>query len=660
MTYRFATSGRSQMRLGANYWQRILDRRVQRRRVLASAGGVGLSAMFIVACGGDSDTGGPSSASGSSGSGGAETSGFLHKATDTTQSAQRGGTWRGYLASDPLNFDLLNFDPFTQPFANVVGSKLVKAKPGHLEDAPLDVIPDIAQSWEYSPDKLTLTFKLNPAAKWSPLSSSFHQGAPSSIANRPFDADDVLFSWQRFLTTPTASGRDELANGVQPTAPVEGLSAPDQRTVVMHMVRPNAAVLPQLGNGSVSYFYLFPKEGVDGSVDFFKYQFGGGPFYIDSFEPSVKMVLKRNPNYEALDPEFKRPYVDQVDLPVIPDISQVVAQFRAGNLLYPSAGGLPTNPAVMTLEEVLQTKEDLPETQVVGYQGSDNTLMWFGMAPDGPWKDVRVRQAMSYAWDRDGHIDALFGVQELEDAGIPPSVRWNAAMNCSERGINASFAGWWLDPRSPDFGEESKYFTLGDRKADLTEAKRLLSAAGFPDGIDFETHYVNLSAFQGRSRDLMEGIIAEAGFRSKLQKEIKYPEVFNYINGGGNFKELWNGTDFGGPDPASYYRVWFHNTGSLFGGYSPDDKGVNPQGDQFLNNQVEKLFAEFDVDRRIDLSNELIRYVAKMNYKARHPGGATQLAITWPAVQNLDVWRGYGLSGAFAYEWLDTTKEPFV
>jgi peptide/nickel transport system substrate-binding protein len=206
----------------ASYWSRYLGRRVSRRRMVAGSGGITAAAALLAACGGDDDSAG-SAGTGATTSGttsGSGPAGILHQAVDTSNAATRGGTWPGYISRDPLNFDLLNFDPFTQPFANVVGSKLVRAKPGHMEDAALEILPDIAESWEFSPDKLTLTFKLNPAAKWSPLSSSFHSGAPQSIANRPFDADDVLFSWERFLATDTATGRDELANAIQPSAPV--------------------------------------------------------------------------------------------------------------------------------------------------------------------------------------------------------------------------------------------------------------------------------------------------------------------------------------------------------------------------------------------------------------------------------------------------------
>jgi ABC-type transport system substrate-binding protein len=64
---------------------------------------------------------------------------------------------------------------------------------------------------------------------------------------------------------------------------------------VFKLNQPYAPLLTQLANGSVSYFYIIPKEG-KAQTDpnsFSKYQFGGGPFMVDSVEPSVKLVLQK-------------------------------------------------------------------------------------------------------------------------------------------------------------------------------------------------------------------------------------------------------------------------------------------------------------------------------------------------------------------------------
>ncbi len=110
---------------------------------------------------------------------------------------------------------------------------------------------------------------------------------------------------------------------------------------------------------------------------------------------------------------------------------------------------------------------------------------WFGMGAEGPWKDARMRQAVQYSWDRDLFIDVFFATDKLEAVGIPDNRRWNTAIPCGGPGSYMFFPGMWLDPQSSDFGENAKYFTLGSRERQhLAEAKKLISAAGFPNGID--------------------------------------------------------------------------------------------------------------------------------------------------------------------------------
>lgn len=641
----------------ANYWSQVLSTRVDRRRAIVATGGVALSAAFLAACGGNKDNGSKSATAKKS-----LPDSLYQRGDDTSKTAKRGGTWKGFLVRDPQNFDLYNFDPFSQPFANAVGSKLVKSKPGYQDNPPLAVDPDVAQSWELSPDKMQITFKLNPAAKWSPLNTPYYQGAPgvSTIANRVIDSEDVLFSWDRWAKTASASGADELVNSRQPSAPVTSITAPDKSTVVMKLNKPFAPLLISLGNGSVSYLYILPKEGKDGSIDFFKYQYGGGPFMINSYEPSVRMTLKRNPNYELRDTEFKRPYVDMVELPIVPDISQQLAQFRTGAVFMPMAGGVPLAVSTRSLEDVLGLKKEAPELQMLAFGGVDTVQMWFGMRSDGPWKNVRVRQAMSYAWDRDSYVQAIYSADKLEAAGIPANIQWNAAYPAGELGIGA-FKGWYLDPKdAKTFGENAKYFGSGDRAKDLKEAKDLLAAAGFKDGVSFKhVQYPISPATQQKPMDVIEGMIAEAGFKVTSQEKVTIPAIFtDYINNGGEFKDLLNTLDFGGPDPGAYYRTHLHKAGSLFGGFNPGNAGTSKDGDPFLNDTIEKLLTEFDEKKRIALSNDIIRYHAKMNYKPRYPGSSTQLTLSWPVIANLDTWRGYGLSGAFAYEWIDDSKAP--
>src|SRR5688572_5087190 len=87
----------------SNYWNKTLEARVGRRRLLATSGAGALGAAFLAACGGDDDSNGSGGGSGDSGS-----SGLVTNVEDTSSKAKNGGTWVNPLTSE--NF--LNMDPY--------------------------------------------------------------------------------------------------------------------------------------------------------------------------------------------------------------------------------------------------------------------------------------------------------------------------------------------------------------------------------------------------------------------------------------------------------------------------------------------------------------------------------------------------------------------
>ena len=90
---------------------------------------------------------------------------------------------------------------------------------------------------------------------------------------------------------------------------------------------------------------------------------------------------------------------------------------------------------------------------------------------------VRIRGTISQ--HRELFLDTFYNVSQFASQGLPVVGRWDTS-------VTSTFEGWWLDPRGKDFGENAKYFTLGDRKKDIAEARSLLSAAGYKDGLSFE------------------------------------------------------------------------------------------------------------------------------------------------------------------------------
>src|SRR5437868_1906444 len=138
-----------------NYWSQVLDKRIGRRRALAATGATALGAAFLAACGGGSN-------SGDSGGGGSskDVSSLVVKPSDSFKEAKRGGIIKDRNTADPPTYDAHQaIAPLNFPARHVYSTLLVE-KPGYLGPEKFELGGDIAESWEQSPDGLTVNLKL--------------------------------------------------------------------------------------------------------------------------------------------------------------------------------------------------------------------------------------------------------------------------------------------------------------------------------------------------------------------------------------------------------------------------------------------------------------------------------------------------------------------
>ena len=143
-----------------NYWSKLLHQRVGRRRALAASGAFGFGAALLAACGGDGDGGGDKANS------------LITPAEDTFKEAKRGGAF-----IEVATFDSQTLDPATAQAAlnlqaRYVYGTLVKEKAGYFAPATGTLTGDLVESWEYSPDLLTITMKLRPGVKFTTVRRS--------------------------------------------------------------------------------------------------------------------------------------------------------------------------------------------------------------------------------------------------------------------------------------------------------------------------------------------------------------------------------------------------------------------------------------------------------------------------------------------------------
>ena len=636
-----------------------------RRRALIGAGGLTASAAFLAACGGDDDdpattgatgtttangttsasgatgsTGGATGATGGSGATGATgaASGLLNEVVDTTSSAVRGGTLKDTRGSDAPSLDVHQNYTALVPLYETVMGRLVGFEPGHLAPSSNTPTGDLAESWEISADHLTVSFKLRPGVTW-------HDIAP--VSGRALDVEDVLFGWKRFTTI--GNQRTAYANELNPDAPILSFEAPDSSTIVIKLKEPNFSILSMMG--ARENVNIVPKEGEDEAVlDLRTNMIGTGPYYLDEYRTSIGWTLKRFENFW----DEERPFFDQIDYPIIGEYAAGLAQLQAGNIHMIQGG---SGAGSVRQPDVLRLKEDVPDINL--YHGE--------LAPSGyrrifGWQtpallDERVRQAFSMAYDRNLWIDVVYDTSTLEAAGLPIEVRWNTALTTIDADASG---GWWLDPNGSGFGPTAKFY-----EHNVAEAKALLSAAGFPDGLDLVDSLVAGTEYGANFHEWLEitqGMEREIGIRHTNNPQ-EYGAEFGpkYRDSRGQFDGV--STKLGPPPPSSdpVGRLafdYYSKGGAGFYGFDAGGTG-DGSGDPEVDAQIAKAYAEFDDDARKTIVLDLQRYLAEKAYAVRWPGGKTNFDLVWPAVANYRVWNG-GAADSWrirnAYWWLDSSK----
>ena len=609
--------------MASSYWQSILDKRLSRRRAIVATGATAGAAALLAACGGSE--GGGSTAK--------DKSGLLSTPADTSKQAKRGGTSKWYFTSENATLDIhVAGAPLNTPRV-MVYSDLFMQRPGYLSDRTFaDYDPDLAESWEFSPDRLQITFKLRQGVKWQ-------DKAP--VNGRDLEPADYMTSWQRFEKQGRI--RTSIANSANPNAPVLGWSMPDAQTLVMRVKEPTVDLFASFSAFHAGLPSIIPKE-TDSGFDIRRDMIGTGPWMLDSYTPSVGMRFRRHPQYYFKD----RPFMDAIEAPFVSEYAQRLAQFRAGGI-YTLTG------TAIRQEDVLALKNDLPDVRMYGYKpgsfapGQIVTFGWQPTEANKPFKDERVRQALSMSYDRDLYIDTFGNVPAFRNAGLPVETYWNSSI-----GVGAG--PWLLDPRSKDFGPNAKYFQYN-----VAEAKKLLAAAGYANGIEVLSNYISgpeLGSDWQKTIQVTEAMAAEVGFRPKANL-IDYQKEYGPVirDGKGRF-DGWGYTSSGpsGDDAVTYYSWRFHKTGQVFLGHDAAGRG-DGAGDPQVDGPIEAARREFDTNKRMAIIHDLQRYLAKAQYCVPIPGFADSYALAWPAVGNFFVWDGDKRGDNYSW-WIDDTQAP--
>lgn len=292
-----------------------------------------------------------------------------------------------------------------------------------------EIIPNLARSWEISSDGLHYTFHLREGLAWSD--------------GHPFTSEDVVFTWQSFyikeldpatgqpvldektgrprLRFPSRPAFFQLIEGEEVSVEALGpytvrftlpqIYAPfllfggGQDILPRHILKPYADKGTLLDAWSINTAIKNPGELV-----------GMGPFLLESYVPGERIVFRRNPNYRKRDSAGRRlPYIERI-------VSRIVGDANASNVAF--ARGLTDGEGIQAdnVTWISRAAENFDFTIHDLGPSSASSFVWFnlheGKNADGqpfvaPHKqrwftDVRFRQALSHAVNRQGIVDGVF------------------------------------------------------------------------------------------------------------------------------------------------------------------------------------------------------------------------------------------------------------
>jgi peptide/nickel transport system substrate-binding protein len=286
------------------------------------------------------------------------------------------------------------------------------------------IAPALAQSWDISKDGLLYTFHLRGGV-------TFHDGTP-------FNADAVLFSFNRQydVKNPYHFGVDkfEYWKNFSMDQIIKSINAVNDTTVQFRLFTPNATFLYILSMQFTAI--VSPTSMKQWGDQFYKHPVGTGAFRFVSWDADGMLTLEANPNYWD-----GRPYLDKILFKAEHEAEQRVAKLLSGEF------HMIESPSKDRISEL----ESNPNIKLFKQPGVNISYLAMNMNKK-PFDDIRVRQAIVYAINREKLVKEVFGeFGRPAKNPIPPMLL----------GYNDEIR---LTPYDPE------------------KSKQLLAEAGFPNG----------------------------------------------------------------------------------------------------------------------------------------------------------------------------------
>jgi len=506
------------------------------------------------------------------------------------QQPKRGGVLK-HIGLEPPSFDIHATVSYqTQLVSSFVHRTLFKFVNGpQYNPSDFTLVPDLALKVEVSRDGRQYTITLRQGVRWEPR---------PPVNGRELVAADVKYSLER---AAKKSGYASLLGQL------EAVETPDKYTVRVHL---GDAFAPFLHNLAEPWNGILPPEVEEKMGDFKAAEslIGCGPFVLERYEPGVKAVFARNPNYY----QKGLPHLDKVEWLFVKDRSSQLSLFRAGQV------DIPFYDSRIPRSDVASFKKSNPAYPIVYWDWLANRTL--AMRTDKPpFSDVRVRRALSMAVDRKKWVAQYLEGQGYEDHGPVP----------------APMREWKLSAK--DLGEGAKYLEYNP-----AAAKKLLAEAGFPNGFKAKcTHWPGYGPEYVEDLELLAFNLKQIGVELQIVNE----EYGNYIRG--SFLGKYDETTWG---PSSIftevdgYLYNFYKTGQ------PNNRShvSDTQLDVMLDAQ-RRYTAKSSRKKAID---EIQRYAAERVYYIYTPYPKNVASWT-PRVKNYGPKNSFDRGAQLEVVWLD-------
>jgi len=394
-------------------------------------------------------------------------------------------------------------DRATADYAVEIFSGLVALSP------KMEVVPDLAEKWQVSPDGRTYTFILRKNVR-------FHDG-------RPMKAADVKYSLERAADPRTRSPVAALYLGdivgvserlAGKASEISGVRVKDDYTIELVIDQPKAYFLSKLTYPAA---FVVDRANVESGPDWVRRPNGTGPFKLREWRPEERIILARHDAYYG-----EKPRLAQIEISLDP----------AGAMGRYEAGGLDIVPVGLNdLERVTDKSQPLNKELRVSSELSVHYL-GFNLLTK-PFDDVKVRQAFNYALDKDKLINVVLKKMHVKANGVLP-------------------------PGMAGYNDKLRPLSF-----DVTRARQLIAESSYRDVKNFPEIILHTYGSTGLPNRYIQAIVDM--YKQNLGVEIKIMQadwptfLEDIVRGKDRYQMFTLGWVADYPDPENFLDLLFHS-----------------------------------------------------------------------------------------------------